>query len=213
MNDYLFFIPIAIALTIGVISPGPSFLFVAQTAMQKSRAHGIATSLGMGTGAFLLALMAIMGLFVILQTVPLLYVALKILGGLYLFYIAFNMWKSADSPIINSEKNTSNENLTAQHGNLYKAYVLGLLTQLSNPKTAIVIGGIFMAFLPEQIPDYSIPLLSLMAFIIDASWYMVVTIALTTQRAQSIYMRFKKVISRTASCLMGLLGLKLIFNQ
>ena len=215
MNDYLFFIPIAIALAIGVISPGPSFIFVAQTAMQKTRAHGIATSLGMGTGALILALLAILGLFVVLQTVPVLYFALKILGGLYLLYIAYIMWKSADEAIVASTTNQSiqADSSKTQHGSLYKAYVLGLLTQLSNPKTAIVIGGIFMAFLPEQIPKYSIVLLSLMAFIIDASWYMVVSVALTTARAQSVYRRFKKYINRFASGLMALLGLKLVFNQ
>ncbi len=210
MHDYLFFIPIAIALGVGVISPGPSFIFVTQTAMQKSRIHGIATSLGMGTGALIYSLVAIMGLFVILQTVPILYLVLKIIGGLYLFYIAYSMWKRANDPKIDT---TQGETSINQHGSLGKAYVLGLLTQLSNPKTAIVIGGIFMAFLPDRIPDYSIPLLSMMAFIIDAGWYMIVAIALSTSKAQSIYTRFKKTINRFASGLMGLLGLKLVFNQ
>lgn len=210
MHEYLFFIPIAIALGIGVISPGPSFIFVAQTAMQKSRTHAIATSLGMGTGALIYSLVAIMGLFVVLQTVPMLYLALKIIGGLYLFYIAYLMWKSANNPIVNTIQGEASTN---QHGSLGKAYILGLLTQLSNPKTAIVIGGIFMAFLPEKIPDYSIPLLSIMAFIIDAGWYMIVAIALSTSKAQSIYTRFKKIINRFASGLMGVLGLKLVFNQ
>ena len=216
MNDYLFFVPISLALAVGVISPGPSFLFVAQTAMNKSRNHGIATSLGMGTGALILSLMAITGLFVVLQTIPVLYLVLKIVGGAYLFYIAYQMWQSANEPIVaNSSSDSSSPQTTPSltNGSLTKAYVLGLLTQLSNPKTAIVIGGIFMAFLPEELPDYSIILLSLMAFVIDASWYVLVAIALTTPHAQRVYLRFKKSINRVASGLMGLLGLKLVFNQ
>ena len=70
MNDYLFFIPIAIALGFGVMSPGPSFIYVAQVAMQKTRAQGVATALGLGTGALIYALVAILGLFVVLYTVP-----------------------------------------------------------------------------------------------------------------------------------------------
>ncbi len=214
MNDYLFFIPIALALAVGVISPGPSFLFVAQTAMNKSRAHGIATSLGMGTGALLLSLMAITGLFVVLQTIPVLYTALKIVGGLYLLYIAYQMWQGANDAINPVSKELFvNKELVLSHGSLMKSYTLGLLTQLSNPKTAIVIGGIFMAFLPEKLPDYSIILLSLMAFILDASWYILVAIALTTPHAQRIYLRFKNNINRVAGGLMGLLGVKLVFNQ
>lgn len=210
MSDYLFFIPIALALIVGVISPGPSFLFVAQTAMDKSRLHGIITSLGMGTGAMLFSLMAILGLFVVLQVVPVLYMVLKVLGGLYLFYIAYNMWQAANRPIV--EESSIETSLKQNKRSYFKAYLMGLLTQLSNPKTAIVIGGIFMAFLPREIPDYSILLLSLMAFIIDAGWYMIVSIALTTKRAQRFYLRFKKYINWLASGLMGALGLKLVLR-
>ena len=217
MNDYVFIIPIALSLMVGVISPGPSFIFVAQTAMEKSRAHGIITSLGMGTGAMLFSLMAILGLFVVLQTVPVLYVVLKLLGGFYLLYIAFKMWQTAQQPIVASDvdksQKSSEYNVKYTKRGYFKSYLMGLLTQLSNPKTAIVIGGIFMAFLPQDIPDYSVLLLSLMAFIIDAGWYMIVSIALTTKSAQRLYLRFRKYINWLASGLMGALGIKLVLNQ
>lgn len=58
MNEYLFMIPIAIALMVGVVSPGPSFIYIAQTAMVTSRSQGIATSLGLGTGAVIYTMVA-----------------------------------------------------------------------------------------------------------------------------------------------------------
>jgi threonine/homoserine/homoserine lactone efflux protein len=206
MNEYLFLIPIAIASIIGVISPGPSFLFVAQTAMEKSRAHGVATSLGMGVGSIAFALVASFGLFVVLETVPKLYIGLKFIGGLYLCYLAYKIWITANDSIISSTK-ISNKN------SLRKSFYLGLLTQLSNPKTAIVFSGIFMAFLPSEIPNYSYIFLSLMAFVIDASWYITVSILLTTKKSQKLYTKFKKHINRVASGLMGFIGVKLALNQ
>jgi threonine/homoserine/homoserine lactone efflux protein len=89
---------------------------------------------------------------------------------------------------------------------------LGLFTQLSNPKTAIVIGGIIMAFLPTEIPDYSFLILAVITFIIDAGWYTIVAISLSTNRAQRFYNRFKKHIGRIASSLMAIMGTKLAFN-
>lgn len=206
MNEYLFLIPIAIASIIGVMSPGPSFLLVAQTAMEKSRAHGVATSLGMGVGSIVFALVASLGLFVVLETVPKLYVALKFVGGIYLCYLAYKIWKTANDPMVSTTE-------ISDKNSLHKSFYFGLLTQLSNPKTAIVFSGIFMAFLPSEIPNYSYVFLSVMAFAIDAGWYIVVSILLTTQKTQKLYARFKKHINRVASGFMGFMGVKLALNQ
>ncbi len=99
MHEYLFFIPIALSLIVGVISPGPSFIYVAQVAMSQSRSQAIATSLGLGTGAMVFALLASLGLFFLLETVPWLYFGLKIMGGLYLFYLAYRIWGSANQTL------------------------------------------------------------------------------------------------------------------
>lgn len=208
MNEYLFMIPIAIALLIGVVSPGPSFIYIAQTAMATSRSQGIATSLGLGTGAVIFTMVASLGLFFVLETIPWLYIGLKFAGGLYLCYLAYKIWNSASEPLDNSEVNASDKKVS-----FTKAYLSGLFIQLSNPKTAVVIGGIIMAFLPSEVPAYSYLLLGLLAFLIDAGWYSIVTIALTTAKAQKVYLKFKKGISRVASGLLGLLGVKLILNQ
>jgi len=107
MNEYLFIIPIAIAAIIGVMSPGPSFLFVAQTTLSKSRQHGIATSLGLGTGAVIFTLLACFGLFVVLETAPYLYSTLKFIGGMYLFYLAYRIWQASNEA--NEQKDISIE--------------------------------------------------------------------------------------------------------
>jgi threonine/homoserine/homoserine lactone efflux protein len=91
-------------------------------------------------------------------------------------------------------------------------FLVGFLTQLSNPKTAIVFASIFAAFLPENLPNYSYAFLVLVAFSIDAGWYCVISIVLSTKKAQASYAKYKKVIDRTASSFMGVMGVKLIIN-
>jgi threonine/homoserine/homoserine lactone efflux protein len=51
---------IAGAMVIGAMSPGPSFLMVARTAVASSCAHGVAAALGMGAGGVLFALAALL---------------------------------------------------------------------------------------------------------------------------------------------------------
>lgn len=204
MAEYSFLLGIGVALLLGVMSPGPSFLVVSRVAVDQSRAQALAVAAGLATGAGTLALIAAMGLYVILESVPWLYKAFKLLGGLYLCYLAYKIWRSAGT-----DNQAPEENVAAAKSGLFKAYVTGLITQLSNPKTAIIIGGIFAAFLPAHVPDYGIVIGVAMALVIDGAWYCLVALALSTRKAQLVYNRYKNTISRAAGGFMGFMGLKL----
>jgi len=226
MNEYLFILPIAIAAIIGVMSPGPSFLFVAQTTLSKSRQHGIATSLGLGTGAVIFTMLACFGLFVVLENAPYLYGTLKFVGGMYLLYLAYRIWQSSNDDKSDNNSESSKQSDLVHSSNkqqdattktsvlkdYFKSYLMGLLTQLSNPKTAIVIGSFMMALLPQEVPPYSFLIIAVLTMIIDSGWYCIVSLALSTPKAQRFYNRFKQRINRITSGLMAILGTKLAFD-
>ncbi len=205
MGEYTFLLPILLFLCLGVMSPGPSFVLVAQTALSSSKKEAISVSLGLGLGACIFALIAGLGLFVVLQKVPFLYLLLKILGGLYLCFIAYKMWQ-VSSPSLGITKET------VVSKQLSKMFLLGLFTQLSNPKTAIVFASAFAAFLPLNVPAHILYILCFLALIIDSTWYIFVALVLSSKKAQGSYSRFKKLISRLAGTMMGLMGLKLIID-
>ena len=77
-HDVSVLLAIVATLTAGVVSPGPSFLLVARTAVSSSRSDGLAAALGMGAGGVVFAVAALLGLQGILLAVPSLYVALKV---------------------------------------------------------------------------------------------------------------------------------------
>ena len=77
MDAALSILSIAGAITLGAMSPGPSFVMVARTAVASSRADGLAAALGMGIGGVFFAAAALLGLHVILIAVPWLYFGLK----------------------------------------------------------------------------------------------------------------------------------------
>ena len=64
---------IAGAIALGAMSPGPSFIMVARTAVASSRTDGLAAALGMGVGGVLFASVALLGLHAVLSAVPWLY--------------------------------------------------------------------------------------------------------------------------------------------
>ncbi|NQY92796.1 MAG: LysE family transporter [Campylobacteraceae bacterium] len=205
MYEYFFILPIILALLLGSMSPGPSFLIVAQAAMAKSRSEAIAISIGMGAGAALFALLASIGLYMVIENVPWLYALLKIAGGIYLCYLAYKIWKSSK---IQSDEIIENNNVNG----VFKSFLLGFITQISNPKTAIVFAGVFAAFLPSEVPAYSYLILCILSFVVDAIWYIVVSLVLSTKKAQGTYTKHKKKITTLFSGFMGVMGLKLASN-
>ena len=197
---------IAAALILGAISPGPTSIYVAKTSIAISRKHGLFTALGTGTGAAIFGLLAVLGLQALLMAVPSAYLVLKICGGIYLLWLAYKIIKHAKDPI--------EQNAGQVHSNSFKrAYLTGLITQLANPKTAIVLASIFTALLPKTIPGYYYVVLPVLCFFIDAGWCSLVAVALSAEKPRRVYLKFKKVFDRTAGVVMSTLGLKLIFGM
>src|SRR5882672_1555480 len=88
MTPLLSALSIAAALLVGAISPGPSFVYVSQTALATSRRHGVSAAAGMGLGGAVFASLALLGLVALLHEVTWLYLLSKIAGGLYLLMLA-----------------------------------------------------------------------------------------------------------------------------
>ena len=198
---------IAVALTLGAMSPGPSFILVARTSLGVSRRDGLAAAVGMGVGGVFFSAIALLGLLAILTAVPLLHLALKVLGGTYLVYLGYRIWRGALQPLV--LESTSLQNYPTQ---ARRSFVLGLVTQVSNPKTAVVYASVFASLLPHNIPPSVLVALPIMVFAIETIWYSVVALALSSPSPRTRYLASKAWIDRTAGAIMSLLGLKLIFE-
>ncbi len=200
------FVVIAVvgAILIGAISPGPSFVLVARTAVAVSRLDGIATAVGMGLGGLIFAGAALFGLHVVLANVPSVYLGLKIIGAMYLFYLAVRLWRGAKTSIAASDGPPD------RTSSRQRSFIIGLATQLSNPKTAIVYASIFTALLPADQPEWLAAVVLPSVFMVETVWYTIVAIAFSSGRLRSSYLRSKLWIDRSAAGVMGLLALKLI---
>ncbi|WP_248324350.1 MULTISPECIES: LysE family translocator [unclassified Caballeronia] len=195
---------ILLAILLGAMIPGPSFVMVARNAISLSRADGLATAFGMGLGGIAFAGIALAGLYTLLFAVEWLYVALKIAGGLYLVYIALRIWRGASQPL---SMQTRGAQVT---GSLRRSFLLGLTTQLSNPKTAIWYGSIFAALLPQHPPLWCYFVLPSFVFCIEFGWYTVVALCFSSRRPRDVYLRAKGWIDRIAATMVATLGLRLI---
>ena len=193
------------ALSIGVVSPGPSFVMVAREAVSLSRANGLAAAFGMGLGGAAFAVAALAGLQAVLLAVPVLYSALKVLGGLYLCYLGYRIYAGATKTLAPSD-NGDDSAARSVRASLW----FGLTTQVSNPKTAIVYASVFAAFLPGHLSAHLAVALVALVFVLETSWYSIVATLLSTAAPRRAYVGCKAIVDRAAGIVMLGLGLKLI---
>jgi len=202
MNEPAALLSIVAALAVGVVSPGPSFVMVARVAAGSSRARGLSTALGIGVGGTVFGALALLGLQGLFATVPALYLGLKIVGGLYLCWLGLMVWRSAGRKVAATA-------IAPTEGKAAGSFWLGLTTQLSNPKTAVVYASVFAAFLPPHFSPAFAAALLLAVFTVETGWYALVAYVLSSPAPQRAYLACKKWVDRTAGLVMVGLGLKL----
>lgn len=133
IETVILFLAASIALA---LAPGPDNIFVLTQSALYGRKAGILVTLGLCTGLLVHTAAVSLGVAAIFQTSVLAFNILKVVGAIYLLYLAFQAFR-ASAAKINEEKNKK----LAWH----KLYSRGIIMNITNPKVAIF----FLAFLPQ----------------------------------------------------------------
>lgn len=202
MSDLLTLASIGLVQLLGAMSPGPSFLLVAQTAAAGSRRDGVMVALGLGLGAALWAFAALFGLNLLFQKSPLIYGGMRLAGALFLMWIGFRIFRNAAKPL----------SLDAgSRGFVQQPFVKGLLLQISNPKVVMFFSSIFIALLPKETPTWMLVALVGIVFCNDLWWYSLVSVFFASGPVRGYYLRAKIWLDRVMGLALGALGLKLLW--
>jgi threonine/homoserine/homoserine lactone efflux protein len=196
------FLTVALLHLMAAISPGPAVLISARTGVTEGLRTGAFLAIGIGAGAVVWAAAALFGLAVLFQAAPALLWALKIAGGLYLIHMAWGMWRTADTPLDMSATSRTPRSAAS-------AFRLGLVTQLSNPKPAVLFSAIFIGTVPKTTPLWVIATLLLVVFLNEAIWNTLVARLFSFHRSKAAYIGLKSSIDRSFGGLLALLGVKI----
>jgi RhtB (resistance to homoserine/threonine) family protein len=189
---------------LAVMSPGPSFLITARTAVARSRADGIKVALGLGAGTIVWSAAALLGLNFVFHQFHWLFVGMKVAGALFLLWIAFQIFRHAADPVEMNE-GANNEN---GHNPLLR----GFLTQISNPKVVVFFGSLFVAMLPREVPGWMIATLIAIVTMNEIVWYSLVSLFFGSSTVRRLYLAAKRWIDRATGAFLGLLGVRLLWQ-
>jgi RhtB (resistance to homoserine/threonine) family protein len=181
---------------LGMASPGPNVLLVAQTAMARSRAGAIAAALGVATGALILSSLAALGLGVAIQGSDALLHALQTAGGAYLVYLGVRIWREARETLSPAPD-------AAGHG---RYFARGLLTNLSNPKAAVFYASILTAVLSDTDSEW-VRAAAVGVIVIDAVvWHCFLAVTFARSGVRGWYGRRKGAIDHVVGAALVVLG-------
>ncbi|HEY3145214.1 MAG TPA: LysE family transporter [Dongiaceae bacterium] len=189
---------------LAVMSPGPSFLITARTAVAQSRTDGIKVALGLGAGSVVWSAAALLGLNLLFREFHWLFVGMKVAGALFLLWIAFQIFRHAEDSVELGEG--------ARNGRARNPLLRGFLTQLSNPKVVVLFGSIFVAMLPSSPPGWMTLALILMVTMNEIVWYSLVSLFFASSPVRRAYLTAKRWIDRATGVFLGLLGLRLLWR-
>ncbi|HSS85303.1 MAG TPA: LysE family transporter [Reyranella sp.] len=194
---------LAVVHLLAVASPGPSTVLVIQTAAVAGRRGGLLAALAMMAGALLWATAALFGLQALFARFDWLYLAFRVGGAIYLFYLAIQLWRHARDPLPEIAPGSS-AHLTGWQG-----FLRALLLQLSNPKIMVFFGSIFLSLLPANLPGWMDgTVLAVVAFN-EFAWFALLALLFSGGPARAFYRRAKVWLDRFMGGALALLGLRL----
>ncbi|MET3601706.1 LysE family translocator [Martelella mangrovi] len=135
-HHLLAFMLIALAM---VMTPGPNMIYLISRSICQGATAGLVSLAGVGLGFVIYMLSAAFGLTVLLLAVPFAYDTIRLLGACYLLYLAWNAVRPGGQSAFAVRKLPSDS--------IRKLFVMGLATNLLNPKAAVL----YLSLLPQFI--------------------------------------------------------------
>ena len=204
MQFSIILLSVAIIWTIAVITPGPNFFVTVKTAIGQSRRSALFSAFGTSTGTILWGLSGFFGIALLFKTAPWIYLLLKLLGGGYLIYLGLKLITS------NTETEPNHRGTIPTNIDLIQSYKIGLLTNLSNPKTAAFVTSLFAATMPSNAP-LGLGLMSVVLMtLISMLWYASVAYIFSIDRFRSLYSKSRIWIDRIAGAIFIGFGIQLV---
>ena len=170
----IIFLQIFFVCLLGAMSPGPSMVVVINNAIFKNRYHGILTSIGHGIGIGIYAFFAVLGIGIAIETNLFLFNGIKILSVIFLIFLGIKS-------IINKTKlDFDKKNIRKEEAT---SFLQGFSISILNPKIFIWLVAIYSQFMSLDNDIIFNSYLVLTAGIVDAAWYIFLTLLVTSNLA------------------------------
>lgn len=187
-------------------SPGPNFFILSQLSLEGRQRDARWTVFGLVTGSVLWVVLSIAGLSALLMSHPMVATAVRVLGAACLVWYGANLLRSAlHKPDGNSRRSLP---VTAASSTTSAVYRAGLMTGLTNPKSAVFWTSAFATLLPQASPAWFQVVVVLMVTLLSLGWHLGITLVFGLPLLRLRYLRLERTINGMAGAALLVLGIQ-----
>lgn len=186
--------------------PGPNTVVVSWLAATRSRQAGLAAVAGVVLASLVWMSFAVFGVSALLVQAGWLYRGLRLAGAGYLVYVGVRMILARRTPP--APVTAASGTPAAPREFSRSPFVTGLMTTLSNPKSAVFWTSAFLVAVPAHAPAWFYPLLLAVILVQASLWYGGLALFFSTGFARDRYLRLARGLDLVAGSVMIGLGIK-----
>lgn len=192
-----------------VATPGPNFFISAKHGLSYSRPAGLSTTAGVATGTLIHITLGFLGLSALVAQSVWLYNVIKYAGAAYLIFLGVKaLLAKSKQPDWTGLQTGQSETMSPE-----RAYGIGLVTCLTNPKSALYFLALFTTVISASTPLPIKLTLVVLLPIISWLWYSLVAMSFSLRHFKEWYRRGYRWIETAFGVLLIGLGLKIVLSQ
>jgi RhtB (resistance to homoserine/threonine) family protein len=162
------FILLSMAHIIAVASPGADFAVVLKNTLRSGKTSGVLTAVGVGCGISVHLIYTLLGIALILSRSTLLFTLIKVVGAVYLLWIAWQAFHSR------AKKASGMNAIVAAELTPWQSFRQGFLTNVFNPKVTIFFLVLFTNIVSIETPIWLQSFYGLWLVLYTMMWFMLV---------------------------------------
>lgn len=137
-----------LAVSILAISPGPDNIFVLMQSVVHGKKYGLATIIGLMTGCIVHTTFVAIGISAIIKENNTIFLGIKILGAVYLLYLAYKVITGGSEISMSTKK--------IDKKTPFQLFKIGFIMNVLNPKVTLFFLALFPGFLFSEILPISL---------------------------------------------------------
>ncbi|WCN36346.1 LysE family translocator [Aneurinibacillus uraniidurans] len=182
----MLFVEVFIIGILAALSPGPDFFIVMKNSLGFGCRIGIATALGVAFALVIHITYTVLGFTYIMEKVPSLFTAIKLVGSLYLAWLGWQAIRSVPQHGHDQANHQKvNDNKTFMQG-----FREGFFCNVLNPKAALFFLSVFSQFISADTGNWVRWVYGSEIIVAVGSWFVLLSVIISYRKFREFYDRY-----------------------
>jgi threonine/homoserine/homoserine lactone efflux protein len=202
------FLTVALAHFLALLSPGPDFVLVVKSAIKNDKSKAIGVAAGVSSANALYIALCLVGVGAILASSVSLMIVLKIIGGLFLVFLAVQALRAKKSDYADLSLDID-ENETHKT-TFMKEFITGFMSGILNPKNLLFYLSLFTVVLTNDVSLAFKVVLGCWMTVVVFVWDAAIIFLLSVNKVRNQFTKCAYYIDKVTGAILGVIGFSIV---